>query len=798
MTQEISKTVKDKLKVALVGGNEEGLLTLASFTQDPSTEVVMLVDQDQKALAFRLHEYGFTFEKIFTFSLTADVAALKTIPDVDLIVDASGDARMHESLYRLNHPAAEIISSQAARVLWEIKSLPFRNPPSGDFDMGEGPAPFSKRQNVFLQKGGGLLQSLGNSLPREEMLRFILDGLLYSLEANWAALYVEREEGFVPSGFRFRTFQEEDLPGFRQQPELARLIGAALKKTKTPLFLEPPFHDFWTGRLMEALKFRQYIAVPFFEREKFVGFLEFGKFSDSSPWDKSDVEFVNEAVAQNEFRSFLSSLNNRDHSFEPLERELRNILEKPRPLQENLEAATSEIHSFVKSSSVLLFVKDPESGDLVLQSQVATPFKMNGMYRMNPDEGIGGISLLKGKPVYFKEENYLPGKDLPMGIYYFPLMVQGQSVGLLILEFRQLAHDPLSWRRRFSEVADLLAVSISSEVERRYMAQKMIKLTVVNEEGLELVSTTDRDKVLMMASASAAMIVESEGVILRVKEKESSRLLVGYTYGLHDQPMDKFLIQIDAMIASRVLESKKPFITSAFQKDLSLKEKLPPKFPYHSVLSIPLFDQNELIGTISAYNKVIYNSFTTGSFNETDRELLEKYGSFIGKALIKAKEFQVREKLITIDELTGLKNERYLHIRLPEELKRAERYKRKLSLLVLDLDKNKKEFANLPPVIYDTIVQNMGRLIHENFRHVDIAARIKGTRFAVLLPDTGRKIGDTLNRFHEALSALRIFNQNNQPLPLQLLTGYSTYPEEALTGDELVQKAARLTPLGAN
>ncbi len=798
MTQEIQKTVKNKLKVALVGGNEEGLLTLASFTQDSSTEVVMLVDQDQKALAFRLHEYGFTFEKIFTFSLTADITALKTIPDIDLIVDASGDARMHESLYRLNHPAAEIITSQAARVLWEIKSLPLKKPPSGDFDLGEGAEPFSRRQTIFLHKGRGVLQSLGNALPREEMLRFILDGLLYSLEANWAALYLEQEEGFVPSGFRFMTFQEEDLPGFRQQQELARLIGAALRKTKTALFLEPPFHEFWTGRLMEVLKFHQYIAIPLFERERFVGFLELGRFSDRSPWEKMDAEFVKQAVAQNEFRSFLTSLNNPDHSFEPLERSLRNLLEQPRPLQENLEGATAEIQSYVKSSSVLLFVKDPESGDLVLQSQVGTPFKMNGMYRMKPDEGIGGIALLKGKPLYFKEENYLPGKDLPMGIYYFPLIVQGQAVGLLILEFKQLVQDPLSWRRKFSEVTDLLAVSIASEVERRYMAQKMIKLTVVNEEGLELVSTTDRDKVLMMASASAAMIVESEGVILRVKEKESSRLLVGYTYGLHDQPMDKFLIQVDALIASRVLDSKKPFMTSAFQKTIPLKEKLPPGFPYHSVLSIPVFDQNELIGVISAYNKVIYNSFTTGSFNETDRELLEKYVSFIGKALVKAKEFQIREKLITIDELTGLKNERYLHLRLPEELKRAERYKRKLSLLILDLDKNKKEFANLPQVIYDAITQNMGRLIHESFRHVDIVARIKGTRFAVLLPNTGRKIGDSLTRFHEAFSALRIFNQNNQPLPLQLLAGYATYPEEALTGDELGQKASRLTPFGVN
>ncbi|MBI1823852.1 MAG: diguanylate cyclase [Nitrospirae bacterium] len=792
--------MKKKLKVALIGGNEEGLLTLASLTQDVSTEVVMLVDQDQKALAFRLHEYGFTFEKIFTFSLTSDIQALRAISDLDLIVDASGDARMHQALYRLNHPSAKVMTSQAARVLWEIKSHPLHEGSPDSFNLEGNEQHFSKRQTVLLGKGATVLHSLVSQLPQEEVLRFILEGLQISLEADWSAVYLEQEERrrLVSVYSRFQVSSDTEHFDTCPPQGLSELMAAGMKVKRTGIFLTPPFQEFWTGRVMEVLKFHQYIAVPIYDKDRFVGFVELGKFEDKFPWVKRDAEFVEQTLSQNDFKPFLTALGDRENSLEPLLRSLKSIVEQPKSLQENLEAATSEIHQFVHSSALLLFVKDPESGDLVLQSQVSTPFKMNGMYRMKPEEGIGGMALQKGSSIYFKEEECISGRNIPMGIFYFPLIVQNQSVGLLILEFKELLRDPLSWKEEFNQVTELLAVSISSEVERRYMAQKVIKLTVVNEEGLELVSTTDRDKVLMMASASVAMIVEAEAVILRVKEKESSRLLVGYTYGLHNEPMDKFLIQLDGGIAARVSESKQVFSSASFQNGEFFKEKLPPKFPYHSVLSMPLFDQGELIGTISVYNKIIYNSFTTGSFNETDRELLEKYGSYIGKALVKAKEYQIREKLITIDELTGLKNERYLHLRLPEELKRAERYKRKLSLLFLDLDKNKKEFANLPQVIYDTIAQNMGKLIHESFRHVDIVARIKGTRFAVLLPDTGRKIGDTLSRLNDAISALRIFNQNNQRISLNLLTGYATYPEEALTGEELAKKASGLLPFGAN
>ena len=88
----------------------------------------------------------------------------------------------------------------------------------------------------------------------------------------------------------------------------------------------------------------------------------------------------------------------------------------------------------------------------------------------------------------------------------------------------------------------------------------------------------------------------------------------------------------------------------------------------------------------------------------------------------------------------------------------------------------------------------MGRLIRESFRNVDIAVRFKGTRFVVLLPDTGRKVTETLSRFHESLSSLAIYNQKKERLPLRLLSGFSTYPEDALMMEELIQKASKMTP----
>ncbi|MBI3605626.1 MAG: GAF domain-containing protein, partial [Nitrospirae bacterium] len=347
-----------RTRVALIGGSEEGLLTLACLTQDPSTEVVLLIDQDQKALAFRLHEYGFTFDKIFAFALSSDIHELKRFKDLDYIIDASGDPAIHQALYRLNHPKAEIMAGQCARILWEIKLAPFRGSSSGaGFDLEETDGSLSKRQTVLKQKGGGLLTAFSGTLPPEEIVKFNLDALLYTVEADWGALYLEGEEGgdLVCKGRRLMAAgKEKAVSEFRQKPDLAGLVAARVKHKKSFLFLEPPFQDPWAASLMEMLKLQQYLAVPLFEQDRFIGILEFANITGQTSWTANEAEFIEKWVSQQEFKNLLLSFRKPVNPLEPLLRTLRGILERPKPPHENLDEAAAEIGVSSGASAVLL------------------------------------------------------------------------------------------------------------------------------------------------------------------------------------------------------------------------------------------------------------------------------------------------------------------------------------------------------------------------------------------------------------------------------------------------------------
>lgn len=95
------------------------------------------------------------------------------------------------------------------------------------------------------------------------------------------------------------------------------------------------------------------------------------------------------------------------------------------------------------------------------------------------------------------------------------------------------------------------------------------------------------------------------------------------------------------------------------------------------------------------------------------------------------------QDLNTKDELTGLRNRRYLNEALPTEYQRAYREKTPLSILMFDIDFFKKLNDNYGHPFGDLCLATAGRLISANLRRPpDIGIRYGGEEFVVMLPNT--------------------------------------------------------------
>lgn len=118
------------------------------------------------------------------------------------------------------------------------------------------------------------------------------------------------------------------------------------------------------------------------------------------------------------------------------------------------------------------------------------------------------------------------------------------------------------------------------------------------------------------------------------------------------------------------------------------------------------------------------------------RESLERERRLVRTAAALREATAQLEKLAATDSLTGLWNRRALFEALGVEFRRAQRYRRSLSVLMIDLD-NFKQANDLGGHAFgDYVLSATAKVIREHLRESDMAGRYGGEEFVVILPET--------------------------------------------------------------
>jgi diguanylate cyclase (GGDEF)-like protein len=239
----------------------------------------------------------------------------------------------------------------------------------------------------------------------------------------------------------------------------------------------------------------------------------------------------------------------------------------------------------------------------------------------------------------------------------------------------------------------------------------------------ELTSSLDFDEVVSRTLDAAAALPGAEAALLSIRGPEEKSIVAA--------------LGLSAQDAAR--EASRP------SGKLSAND-----YPMRSHCSVQLEGEAGELGSLT-----VFSLSQPRSFEEHVRADLEALASLAARAIENAKRFSEARQLADLDALTSLHNRRYFHETLAREVARAQRYGRKLALIVFDLDDFKAVNDRVGHLGGDSVLADAAERVRDVVRSADVACRVGGDEFAVILPESTLADADQLYRRIQAAVAAR-------------------------------------------
>ena len=184
--------------------------------------------------------------------------------------------------------------------------------------------------------------------------------------------------------------------------------------------------------------------------------------------------------------------------------------------------------------------------------------------------------------------------------------------------------------------------------------------------------------------------------------------------------------------------------------------------------------------------------------DETFRQMVQSFVRTVGLTIeniqlyddVKDSYLQAEKQAVT-DGLTGIYNYRHFQHQLEREIKRSKRHWSKASLIMMDIDFFKSYNDQNGHPAGDQVLRRLSEILNTCTRTSDVLARYGGEEFVLILPETPKPAAIKLAEKIRTLIQDEIFpHEKTQPNgDLTVSLGVATFPDDAQTWEELVQKA---------
>ncbi len=280
---------------------------------------------------------------------------------------------------------------------------------------------------------------------------------------------------------------------------------------------------------------------------------------------------------------------------------------------------------------------------------------------------------------------------------------------------------------------DELAQELSSAVRRAEEETRRSRFLA------QIGTTIDLDDALAstLQAASGLPKVDAAVVELEPDGDEDERLLGSIGLGDEDDGAVRIFTGLPDQREARAIELS--YLYAEEQAAGAVRE----------ALGVPLAGRSGRIGWLGVFSRD-----PDVRFGDDDLLRLEELAERVAPAIENARRFREARQLADLDSLTGLHNRRYFHETLAREVDRAQRYQRRLSLVIVDVDGFKEINDQIGHLAGDAVLAEIADRIRQVVRSADIPCRVGGDEFAVILPEV--EVGQAqqlVGRIQRALSS---------------------------------------------
>jgi diguanylate cyclase (GGDEF)-like protein len=250
----------------------------------------------------------------------------------------------------------------------------------------------------------------------------------------------------------------------------------------------------------------------------------------------------------------------------------------------------------------------------------------------------------------------------------------------------------------------------------------------------ELAGSIDLDEVLSRTLEAAGALGGADAALIMLPDSQGGKPLVA-TLGLSVEEAERHAITgpPDGRLARSITMS---YTYPELERDAQEAEGI-----IHAGLAVPLPGEGGTLGYLTVFTRSKGHSYADEDVHE-----LETLSLRAGPAIENARRFREARQLADLDALTGLHNRRFFHETLSRECARAHRYERKLSLIIFDLDDFKEINDRIGHLAGDSVLAETAERVRSVVRTSDVACRVGGDEFGVILPESSLEDADQLYR----------------------------------------------------